>query len=95
MLTTEPLDTANIVAVPADLSTPFDYLTNSDTDADNADPCSARRRAWYCKDPVCPKYWSAWSCKTSSARFLRLGPRDWRIGDTYCTFVCRGLSCRR
>ena len=34
MLTTEPLDTANIVDVPADLSTPFDYLTNSDTDAD-------------------------------------------------------------
>jgi hypothetical protein len=33
MLTTEPLDTANIVEVPADLSTPFDYLTNSDTDA--------------------------------------------------------------
>jgi hypothetical protein len=37
MLTTEPLDTANIVDVPADLSTPFDYLTNTDTDADNAD----------------------------------------------------------
>ena len=33
MLTTEPLDTANIVDVPADLSTPFDHLTNSDTDA--------------------------------------------------------------
>jgi hypothetical protein len=33
MLTAEPLDTANIVDVPADLSTPFDYLTNSDTDA--------------------------------------------------------------
>jgi hypothetical protein len=37
MLMTEPLNTANIVDVPADLSTPFDYLTNSDTDADNAD----------------------------------------------------------
>ncbi|PMD66910.1 uncharacterized protein K444DRAFT_623160 [Hyaloscypha bicolor E] len=33
ILTTEPLDTANIVDVPTDLSTPFDYLTNSDTDA--------------------------------------------------------------
>jgi len=43
MLTTEPLDTTNIVDVPADLSTPFDYLTNSDTDADNADLRSARR----------------------------------------------------
>jgi hypothetical protein len=30
MPTTEPLDTANIVDVPADLSTPFDFLTNSD-----------------------------------------------------------------
>ena len=30
MLTTEPLDTANIVDVPANLST-SDYLTNSDT----------------------------------------------------------------
>jgi hypothetical protein len=45
MLTTEPLDTTNIVDVPADLSTPFDYLTNSDTDADNADLRSARRWA--------------------------------------------------
>jgi hypothetical protein len=65
LLTTEPLDTANIVDVPADLSTPFDYLTNSDTDADNADLCSARRWTWYCKDPACPKYWSAWSCKSN------------------------------
>jgi hypothetical protein len=33
MLTTEPLDTANIVDVPTDLSTPFDYLKNSETNA--------------------------------------------------------------
>lgn len=33
MLTTEPLDNANIVDVPADLFTPFVYLTNSDADA--------------------------------------------------------------
>lgn len=39
MHTTEPPDTANIVGVPADLSTP--YLTNSDTVADNADLCSS------------------------------------------------------
>jgi hypothetical protein len=53
MLTTEPLDTSNIVDVPANLSTPFDYLMNSDsdTDVDNADLCSASRWAWYC-----PKY---------------------------------------
>ena len=56
MLTTEPLDIANIVDVPADLSTPFDYLTDSDTDADNADLRRARQWAWYCKDPACPKY---------------------------------------
>ena len=42
MLTTEPFDTANIIDVPVDLSTPFDYLTNSDTDMDNADLRSAR-----------------------------------------------------
>jgi hypothetical protein len=33
MLTMEPLDTASISDTPTDLSTPFDYLTNSDTDA--------------------------------------------------------------
>ena len=33
MLMTEPLKTANVVDVPIDLFTPFDYLTNSDTDA--------------------------------------------------------------
>ncbi|PMD16204.1 hypothetical protein NA56DRAFT_709010 [Hyaloscypha hepaticicola] len=65
MLTTEPLDTTNTVDIPADISTPFDYLTNSDTDADNADLGSARRWAWYCKDPACPKYWSAWSSKSN------------------------------
>jgi hypothetical protein len=43
MLTTKPLDIANIVDVPADLFTPFDYLTNSDIDANNADLYSARR----------------------------------------------------
>jgi hypothetical protein len=33
MLTTELLDTTNIVDVPTDLSTPFDCLTNSDINA--------------------------------------------------------------
>ena len=32
---------------------------------DNADLCSVHRWAWYCKDPACPKYWSAWSCKSN------------------------------
>ena len=47
MLTTEPLNTTNIDDVPADLSTPFDYLTDSDTDLDNAELGSACRWAWY------------------------------------------------
>jgi hypothetical protein len=59
MLTIEPLNIANIVDVPADLSTPFDYLTDSDTDADSADLRRACRWEWYCKDPACPEYWSA------------------------------------
>ena len=46
MLTTEQLDTTNIVDVPADLSTPFDSLRLPDEqrhDADNADLGRARR----------------------------------------------------
>lgn len=65
MLTTELLDTADIGNVPANLSAPFDYLTSSDTDADNADLCSTRRWVWYCKDPACPRYWGAWTCKSN------------------------------
>jgi hypothetical protein len=54
MLTTAPLDTANVVDIPANLyplpsTIPFYYLMNTDTDGDNADLCSARRWAWYCK----------------------------------------------
>ena len=52
----EPLDIANIVEVPANLSTLFDYLTDSDTDADNAELRKARPWAWYRKDPACAKY---------------------------------------
>jgi hypothetical protein len=57
----EGLRTVNIV----DLSPPFDYLTNSYTDADNADLGSTRRGVWYFKDSACPKYWNAWSCKSN------------------------------
>ncbi len=38
MLTTEPLGTANIVDVPADLFTPFDFLTNSNRPPGPASP---------------------------------------------------------
>ena len=65
MLMTEPLDTTIIVDVLTDLSTPFSYLTNSDTDTDNTNLRSARRWAWYYKEPVCPKYWSDRSCKSN------------------------------
>jgi hypothetical protein len=58
MLKMEPLDTTNIVDVLTDLSTPFDYLMNSDSDTDNANLRSARRWARYYKEPACPKYWS-------------------------------------
>jgi hypothetical protein len=54
MLTTEPLDTTNIINVPADLSTAFDYLTNSDTDADNADLGSARSVGMVLQGPRVP-----------------------------------------
>jgi hypothetical protein len=65
MLTTEPLDTTNIVNALTDLPTHFAYLTNSDTETDNSNLCSARRWAWYYKEPACPKYWSDWSCKSA------------------------------
>jgi hypothetical protein len=43
MLTTELFNIVNIVDVSTDLFIPFDYLTNSDIDADNVDLYSARR----------------------------------------------------
>jgi hypothetical protein len=45
MLTTEPLDTTIMVDVLTDLSTHFDYLTDSDADTDNTNLRSARRWA--------------------------------------------------
>ncbi|GAW19312.1 hypothetical protein ANO14919_087980 [Xylariales sp. No.14919] len=65
MLTTGPLSGDTTADVPAPPSALFDYLTSSDTDADNADLFPTHRWAWYCKDPACPKYWSAWSCKSN------------------------------
>ncbi|KAI1748827.1 hypothetical protein F4782DRAFT_343870 [Xylaria castorea] len=65
MLTTEPLSSNTTTDVPAPLSAPFDYLTSSDTDADNADLSPTHRWAWYCKDPACPLYWRAWLCKSN------------------------------
>lgn len=65
MLTTEPLDFTSIDNVTTDSFKTFDYMTSSDTDTDNAALRGDRRWAWYCKDPACPKYWNAWSCKSN------------------------------
>ncbi len=56
ILTIEPLDTTYIVNVLADLLTPFDCLTNSDTNTGNANLSSAYLKAEYYKDPACFKY---------------------------------------
>jgi hypothetical protein len=56
-VTAKPLDTVNIIDVLADLSTPFDYQTTNDTDADNADLSHTRRQlTWYYKDLACPNF---------------------------------------
>jgi len=64
MLTTELLDTANIVDVPCRLIHTL-RLPDEQRHRRGHDLCSARRWAWYCKDPACPKCWSAWSCKSN------------------------------
>lgn len=45
ILTIELLNTTNIIDIPTDLSIPINYLTNSDTDADNADVAPAGRHS--------------------------------------------------
>lgn len=42
-----------------------DYLTESDTDTENSTLPPTRRWVWYCQLPGCPKYYSAWTCKTN------------------------------
>ncbi len=64
MFTTRPREPTDFIDTSTTASTPFDYATSSDTDADNATLPSARRWAWYCKEPACPGYWSSWSCKS-------------------------------
>ena len=41
-----------------------EYLADTDTDEDNSDLAPSRRYVWYCKLRTCPKYYTAWSCKT-------------------------------
>jgi len=42
-----------------------DYLTETDTDTENASLPHSRRWVWYCKSRYCPKYHSVWTCKTN------------------------------
>lgn len=42
-----------------------DYLADTDTDTENSNLPSCRRWVWYCKLRACPKYYTAWSCKTN------------------------------
>ena len=42
-----------------------EYLADTDTDEDNSDLAPSRRYVWYCKLRTCPKYYTAWSCKTN------------------------------
>jgi hypothetical protein len=76
MLTTEPLKTANIVDV--DLSTPFDSLTTSDTDADNANLCHARRWASRTSGCICTRR----LCTARIYEYIQVGrrelAREWR-----------------
>lgn len=41
------------------------YVTDTDTDAENSDLPPARRWVWYCKLRTCPKYYRAWTCKSN------------------------------
>jgi hypothetical protein len=65
MLITEPLDIANIIDVPVDLSTLFDYLMDSGTNADNADLRKAVSGHGTARTPRVLSIVSAWSYKSN------------------------------
>lgn len=73
MESTEPLDLSEILQRddPNDGSSNTaaidfgDYLDDIDTDAENSTLPPSRRWIWYCKLPGCPKYYTAWSCKSN------------------------------
>ena len=74
MLETRPIDEFNM-GLDADPSTFVsrciaaqdfaDYLTDTDTDAENSVLPRNRRWVWYCKLRTCPKYCSTWICKSN------------------------------
>ncbi|KAI7971756.1 hypothetical protein EIK77_000910 [Talaromyces pinophilus] len=41
------------------------YVTDTDTDTENSVLPRHRRWVWYCKLRSCPKYYSAWTCKSN------------------------------
>lgn len=41
-----------------------EYLTETDTDAENSSLPHTRRWEWYCKSHHCPSYYTAWTCKS-------------------------------
>ena len=51
-----------------------EYLANTDTDEDNSGLAPSRRYVWYCKLRTCPKYYTAWSCKTNFLLHLHETP---------------------
>lgn len=59
-----------------------DYLNDSDTDTENATLPPSRRWVWYCKLPGCPKYYSAWACKTNFLLHLYETPMHRNDGNT-------------
>ncbi|PLB47850.1 hypothetical protein P170DRAFT_447718 [Aspergillus steynii IBT 23096] len=59
-----------------------DYLTESDTDIENSTLPPSRRWLWYCKLPDCPKYYSAWTCKTNFLLHLYETPIHREDGNT-------------
>lgn len=42
-----------------------EYMTESDTDTENATAPHGRRWVWLCKSPQCSKNGAAWTCKTN------------------------------
>ena len=41
------------------------YFGDTDTDTENSSLPHTRRWVWYCKNPACPKYYAAWTCKSN------------------------------
>ena len=60
-----------------------DYLDDKDTDDENSILPPDRRWAWYCKLSTCPKYYSAWSCKSNFLLHLYETPEHYEDKATH------------